>query len=455
MSNLKSLHRMKRQLIVLLALATVASFRVAAEAAYDRAADPHGFLVFMREGGWCWFQNPRAILQGDRLFIGSVQGNGEGPARVGVYDLSQRARLGTALMRNQFDRDDHNAPALHVRPDGSVLAVYALHGRNRSHYHRISDPRDPLLWSGEKEYRHDYPTAGNVTYMNLHKVPREGKLYNFFRGINFNPSFITSTDHGLTWGEPTHFILSELPGRHRPYAVYAGNGRDTVHVSFTDAHPNRFGNSIYYAAFCDGAFHRADGRVIKNLRRDGPLRPSEAERVFAGSGGDAPEGFASAEGSAWASAMALDAMGHPHIAYSLHLSDEDHRFRIASWDGEKWNDREVAFAGHCLYATETSYTGLISFDPNDPAIVVIATDVDPSSGRNVGSLHEVYRATVGPHDDINSVEWERVTKDSPVRNLRPVVVSDGRRRVILWNRGDFRSYVDYQMDTVGIVEDLD
>lgn len=445
---------MRRHLAVLVALAAVASLRVAAEAAYDRAADPHGFTVFMSEGGWCWFQNPRAIIQADQLFIGSVQGNGDGPARVGVYDLNTRRPVGTALMRARFDHDDHNAPVLHVRPDGSVLAVYALHGRNRSHYYRLSDPGNPLHWSGEMEYRHEYPTAGNVTYMNLCEVEREGRLYNFFRGINYNPSFITSTNHGLTWGEPTHFIASEVEGRQRPYALYAGNGRDTVHVCFSDAHPNRFGNSVYYAAFRDGAFRRANGGIIKSLKPDGPLRPREAERVFAGGGGIVREGFASAERSAWPSSIALDAMGNPHIGYSLHLSNEDHRFRIASWDGTGWDDREVAFAGHCLYETETSYTGLISFDPHNPTIVVIATDVNPDTGRDEGGTHEIYRATIGPDEDISSVEWVPLTKNSPVRNLRPLIVSDGRRRVILWNRGDFRSFVDYQMDTVGIIENV-
>jgi hypothetical protein len=445
---------MKTQNILLLALTAALVVRAAAEAHYDRESDRHGFIVFLSEGGWCWFQNPRAVIQDDQLLVGAVQGNGEGPARVGVYDLNARRAAGATVLRARFDRDDHNAPVFHVRPDGSVLVVYALHGRNRSHYYRISDPGNPLKWSEELEYRHDYPSAGNVTYMNLHELRQEGTLYNLFRGIQFNPSFITSTNHGRTWGNPTHFIASELAGRQRPYALYAGNGQDTLHVCFTDAHPNRFGNSIYHAAFRGGAFHRADGGRIKHLGKDGPLRPSEAEVVFDGSGKLAPEGFASAERSAWPCVMTLDTRGHPHIGYSVHLSDADHRFRIASWDGRQWDDREVAHAGQRLYETETSYTGLMALDPNDPTVVVIATDVDPTTGRDTGGSHEIYRATIGPGADVSSLEWIQLTRNSPVRNLRPLIVSDSRRRVILWNRGDFRSFTDYQMDTVGIIEEL-
>ena len=84
--------------------------------------------------------------------------------------------------------------------------------------------------------------------------------------------------------------------------------------------------------------------------------------------------------------------------------------------------------------------------------MVISTDVDPSTGEDRGGLQEIYRAQIGPNDDIKSVEWEPVTKRSPVRNLRPLIVRHLDRRVILWNRGDFKTYSNYQLDTVGLVE---
>ena len=142
------------------------------------------------------------------------------------------------------------------------------------------------------------------------------------------------------------------------------------------------------------------------------------------------------------------------VAYSLHLANEDHRYRIASWDGKHWVDREVAYAGHCLYDTQTSYTGLITLDPGDPATVVISTNVDPRTGRGSGGQHEIYRARIGLGDDIDSVRWQAVTKNSPVRNLRPVIVRDETTRVIAWLRGDYRTYTDYQLDVVGMIEEL-
>lgn len=411
------------------------------------------FTVFMKDGGWCWFQDPRAIIHDKKLFIGSVKGHGSGPALVGIYDLVKKKSLGTVLMQDKFDRDDHNSPVFHVRPDGSVLATYAKHHRDRYHYSRISDPTDPLKWGDEfKHLRTSPKSVDRVTYMNLYDLKKEGKLYNFYRGIDFNPTFVTSTDHGLTWGEPVHFVKSEVNGRHRPYARYAGNGEDTVAVSITDAHPRDYGNSIYYFAFRDGKFYRADGTVIKDLAKDGSLRPSEAELVYKGSGAKGHGKGASAPGSAWTSSIVLDENGFPHIGYSLYLSNDDHRYRIASWDGAKWHDREVAYAGKCLYPSESSYTGLITVDPKDPSMVVISTDVNPATGKDDGGKHEIYRAQIGLKDDVSTIKWDAVTKDSSVRNLRPIILREGIARVVLWNRGRFTTFTDYDLETVGFVE---
>lgn len=438
-----------------IALIAAAAAETGSRARYDRAADDHGFTVFLREGGWCWFQDPRAIIVGDRVLVGGVQGNGSGGARVGIFDLSSRHPIGTVMLHEPFDHDDHNSPVFHARPDGSVLAVYARHHRDFLHRYRVAYPPDFLHWSPEQTYTHDYATAGKITYMNLFAETSTGRLFNFHRGINFNPAFIVSTDLGETWGSPTRFIASELEGRHRPYARYACRDGKSIHVSFTDGHPRRFGNSIYYARFEDGIFHRADGTPIKTLAPDGPLRPSEAERVYRGSGEHRDDHISSAPGAAWTSETAVNAQGQPHLAYTLYLANADNRFRLAAWDGKSWQDREVAHAGRCLYDLEASYTGLIAMDPVDPEVVFISTDVDPTTGEDRGGTHEIYRARIGPHDDITTITWQPVTTDSPVRNLRPLVLRQGNHRVVLWNRGDFVTYLNYQLDTVGLIETVD
>ena len=412
---------------------------------------PDGMITFMKDGGWCWYQDPRAIIKNGKLIVGGVSGQ-NGDVKVSVYDLKAKRDLGTVVLHAKFQRDDHDTPALHARPDGSILAVYAKHSREKIHHYRISDPSDYLKWGPKQRFVHEYTTNAGVSYMNLYFLQKEKLLYNFFRdGQTYNPTFITSSDQGDTWGNRTHFIVDEVDGRQRPYARYLQRDPNTVGVMFTEAHPRNFGNSVYYADFRNGAFFKADGTKIKDLA-DGPLKPSEAERIYQGSATtDKPKGFESVPNSAWTAAGAVDAAGRPHIGYSLYLSNSDHRYRIASWNGKKWIDREIAYAGKCLYTRESSYTGLLALDPADPTRVAISSDVDPNTGEDLGAKHEIYVAKVNAKADVSSIVWKPLTAGSPVRNIRPIVVSGEGYSVLVWLRGPWNTFTDYRSDVVGIV----
>lgn len=406
-------------------------------------------LVFMKDGGWCWYQDPRAIINKGKLIIGGVDGQ-FGNVNLGVFDLKSEKADGQVVLHKNLQVDDHDTPALYARPDGSILAVWAKHANEKIHYYNISSTDDYLSWQEPMEFHHDYDHSTGVTYMNLYYLENDKLLYNFFRdGLNFNPAFMTSVDHGKTWGGRSHFIANDVSGRQRPYARYAQPDENTIGISYTDAHPRQYGNSLYYAQFRDGSFYSVDGQKIKDLK-DGPLRTSDGEKIFTGSETkEKPEGFESVPNSAWTCAMGQDDMGNPHIGYSLYLTNEDHRFRIASWDGKKWNDREIAYAGRCLYYVESSYTGLMAFDPEDPEKVYISTDVNPTTGEFTGGKHEIYAAVIGANDDINSIQWEAITSGSKNRNIRPIVVAGDGYKALLWLAGPWNTFINYDVDVVG------
>ena len=416
----------------------------------DKPATDANVITFMKDGGWCWYQDPRAIIANGRLVLGGIDGQ-NGDVKVSIYDLAEDRDLGTVVLHEGFEADDHNAPALYARPDGSLLAVYSKHAHDHFHYYRISAPDNLLEWGEEKRFEHHYEGGWGITYMNLYYLQDEGLLYNFFRdGKTINPSFITSADHGETWGNRTHLITDEL-GWDRPYARYLQVDENTVGISFTDAHPRQYGNNLYYAAFRSGAFYRADGKKIKDLGA-GPLKPSEAELIYRGSETKKkPSGCESVPDSAWCCAMASDAAGRPHLGYTLYLKNDDHRYRIASWNGKRWVDREIAYAGTCLYPAESSYTGLIALDPADPSRMAISTDVDPKSGKALAGKHEIYAAVVGEDDSIHSIRWKAVTQASDAANIRPIILSDGGYKVLVWLRGAYKTYTDYKCDAVGMV----
>lgn len=407
--------------------------------------------TFMKNGGWCWYQDPRVLINNGKLIIGGVDGQ-NGDVRLGVFDLVSKKIEGAVVLHDKFQKDDHDVPALYVRPDGSLLAMWAKHANEKIHYYNSSSPTDYLKWGDRKEFHHNYEHKTGVTYMNLYYLENEDLLYNFFRdGLNFNPTYMTSKDQGETWGNRTHFIANDVGGRQRPYTRYAQIDKNTIGISYTDGHPRQYGNSLYYAVFKEGTFYTIDGAKIKDLS-DGPLHTSDGEKIYTGSETkEKPVDCESVPNSAWTCAMGKDAKNNPRIGYSLYLNNNDHRFRIASWDGEEWNDREIAYAGKCLYTKESSYTGLMAFDPEDPTKVYISTDVDPTTGEDLEGTHEIYVATIGATDSISTIKWDAITTNSEYRNIRPIVVANNGYKALVWLSGPWNTYKDYDVDVKGII----
>ena len=147
-------------------------------------------------------------------------------------------------------------------------------------------------------------------------------------------------------------------------------------------------------------------------------------------------------------------MGNPHIGYTLYLDDDDHRYRLASWDGSQWHNREIAMGGKCLYPRESSYTGLVTIDPVDLRRIYISTDVHPTTGKDSGGTHEIYTAQVELDDDIATIEWQPLTTNSPDRNIRPIVAIGDGYRAVLWLSGPWSTYTDYESNVVGFIEKL-
>jgi hypothetical protein len=419
------------------------------------AAHPGHTVVLNDDAGWCWFQDERALVQAGQLVLGTVACGRYDRARRGdievtSYDLATGRRSRQTLHKN-FQADDHSAPALLVRPDGRLLAVYTRHGRDDHVHSRLSTrPGDAGSWEAERVF---VPGAGSrVTYSNLHRLAREnegrGRVYNFFRGYQarFKPSWMFSDDDGATW--KVGGLLIDFPAkvRHRPYVKYASDGLDTIHFLFTEGHPRDYDNSIYHAYYRAGVMYRSDGTAIGKLS-DGPIRPEQATRVFTGDRNNV----------AWTQDLHLDGDGRPYAVYSVQKDSAglppgrggtDHRYRYARWDGRRWHDQEIAHAGARLYPGEDDYTGGICLHPNDPDTVFLSANVDPATGKRLpGGHYEIFqgqRAAGG-----KTWRWTAVTAGSSVDNIRPVVPSwkDGPT-ALLWLRGKFPRFTRYELEVV-------
>jgi len=410
-------------------------------------------IVFNDNGGWCWFQDERVIVRDGALLIGSVadaSGSGgsqrDGNIELAVFDITRGVGSIHVLAPGLRPADDHNSPALLALPDGRTLAVYSQHGEDRLMRWRIAAAGDPANWG--PEYTADL--GAGVTYSNVFRLAAEsGRLYDFHRGRGYDPNIAVSTDGGNTWRYFAQLLKNpnDPENRIRPYLKYASNGRDAIHFIASEAHPQQsVTTSLFHGILREGTVHRTDGSTVRELKA-GPADPASLTRVFAGDAGH----------RAWPSDLQLDETGNPVAVYSVHLSDEDHRYRYARWDGKRWSDNQMAFAGTRLYRGEEHYTGLASIDPNRQNIVYISADVDPATGRPLASAgdgkrhYEVFKGIT--RNGGISWRWTPITRDSTVDNIRPTVPAwDGKRTAVLWLRGTYTSYTDYDLDVVGLIE---
>ncbi|HWR51115.1 MAG TPA: BNR-4 repeat-containing protein [Bryobacteraceae bacterium] len=441
----------------------LACFAAAALAA--SAADAGRKVVLNDDGGWCWFEDERVVVDRGKLIIGSVAMGTKDPARRGnievtVHDIASGVTSVHVLNRPASDverkrwADDHNSPALVARPDGRILAMYAMHGPEEKIYYRVSGVHDAASWGEEKIF---VPSpSSRVTYSNLHLLANEnggrGRIYDFFRGLNnsFKPSYAWSDDFGETWQAGNVFINVPARIRHRPYVKYASNARDTVHIAYTEGHPRNFDNSVYHVFYRDGELRRSDGTPIRAMP-EGLKSPDEGTLVFRGD----------ANNVAWTSDLHIDGQGRPYMAFSVQkdsggLPDrqagEDHRYRYARWTGKAWESEEIAYAGSKLYPGEDDYTGNVALDPHDPDTVYISTNADPVTGKAL-----ISRADGQRHWEIFKGRrraarwtWTPVTRDSSMDNIRPIVpIWTGKQFALLWLRGKMRAYTDYAFEIVG------
>jgi hypothetical protein len=175
---------------------------------------------------------------------------------------------------------------------------------------------------------------------------------------------------------------------------------------------------MYYE---DGAFHRADGSVIKTMDQI-PVNASEAEKLY-----DCNTGNASA--SVWD--IALDENGYPVIVWVKYVTWEDHRYNYIRWDGSRWNNHELIASGGSM-GGEGGFSGGLTLDHNDPNVVVMS--------RVKSGQFEIEKWTTS--DGGETWDKEEITANSAKKNTRPYVprgYTAGNGNIV-WLYGDYTHY---------------
>ncbi|MGN9812808.1 BNR-4 repeat-containing protein [Micromonospora sp. BQ11] len=390
-----------------------------------QAAGPVPRTELASSGAWCWFADPRGVYYHGthrRTYLGFITSNGE--IRVAMYDHATGHRT-TSVVTTGFQIDDHNNPAIVIRPDRRVVVFWSAHGGSAMYYRRSAKPEDVSAWEPIKQVPTNTAGGYGYTYPNPVQLSGENnRLYLFWRGGDFNPAYST-TNGGDQWTTATRLISS--PG-HRPYLKVAANGRDTIHFAFTEAHPRNLRTSIYYMYYRAGSLYRADGTRIGPMGT--AVTPAQATKVY-----DA----ATHGAKAWVHDIAIDSSGHPVITYATFPTDADHRYRYARWTGTGWFDRELTAAGGTISGdpAEPNYSGGITLDHDDPSVVLMSRQVD--------GVFEIERWTTP--DGGTSWSTEALTSGSTEPNMRPFSpwgLPRGSALDVVWMAGDYPSYTRYR-----------
>lgn len=382
------------------------------------------------DGAWSWFADPRAVhvdRTHRRTYIGWV--DQQGSVRVLHHDHATGGEA-SAVLHSHLQVDDHANPALLVRPDGHVLAFYSAHDGPGMHYRRSKHPEDAGSWEAEQTLPTNSPGSLGYTYPNPVQLADEAdRIYLFWRGGNWNPTFATRESGNAPWSTARTFVSA--PGE-RPYVKVASDDVASIHFAFTEGHPRDVLTGIVHAVYHGGAFHRSDGSVIAPVGGP-PFTAGQATRVY--------DPHASGV-RAWVHDIALDSAGRPVIVYARLLSAHDHRYEYARWTGSAWVRHPIVAAGPTIAGDghEGYYSGGITFDHEDTSVVWLS--------RKVGSQFEVekWRTPDG------GASWSHrvITSGSPVPNVRPIATRGphGGTHDLLWMRGAYPNYAHYETSIV-------
>lgn len=384
---------------------------------------------------WTWYNDPRAVRYGDSTYWGGV--TSAGTVRAFQFNHSTGV-FKTFDLDVALEVDDHDNPAFLRLASGKIVAMWSKH--NGASYYKISTNADDISAWGSRITL----SADVHSYINLYKMA-DGVIWLFYRGTfpaNGEPYFRTTNDTDIltnTWSTGAQFIEN---GSERPYMKYRSDGDHTVHMGFTDGHPDALVNTNIYYARLDtdtGTFYKADGTVI-----------GTTASAWLVSAGDKVWDSATGGGKAWIWEVGYDRNNYPVLVYTQYPGASGYtvpeiKYRYARWTGTAWEDHEIRDAGGALY-----YNGA---DPSNPLVSspyyacgVTLDHLDPSRvylSYNTGDNTDCENMVEYTTED-NGVTWTTRSILTTGNNARPFVVLGNTTETWLsWWEGTYPSYINY------------
>ncbi len=413
--------------------------------AQDSLLTSRHYQTLTEDGAWCWFSDPRSVyVQGNQKQIITGWVSKSGNIVVSSMNIVTGKTLEKVLHTN-FNKDDHANPSFLILPDKRLMIFYSSHSTpgNKIFHLTTQNPEDITEWGDAEAITTNTIGTSSFCYTNPVMLSAENnRIYLFWRGGNYKPTFSFTDDFGKTWANAETLVQSENIDLIRPYMKVASNGIDEIHFAFTEGHPrNEPLNSIYYMKYKKGKFFKADGTQIGEMQRL-PIKHELTDIVY-----NAQQNY-SATGNgvrAWIWDVAFESNGNPVLAYTLLPEETLHKYFYARFNGKSWDNYFISNAGKSFprlkltkeqREPEPHYSGGIYLDHQNPANLYLS-----KPGKDV---FEIFKYTT---NDFGKT-WSSIqlTNNSLKDNVRPYVVRFAPENIfprVMWMHGDYEHYTNF------------
>lgn len=275
------------------------------------------------EGAWTWFNDPRAIVVGDTLLVGSASSDGSINVATVRNGLWNRQQIG-----HPRKPDDHDNPAFLEMPDGRVLAFYTRH---HGWDYMVAEAGPDLVF-GKAVNIAPQLGRGRFTYANPVRTGQGVAL--FYRCGEQREWTICRSDsrNGRKWTTGKPLLAS---GGERPYFKLTKSG-GRIDFVVTDGHPAEVNpNAVRH-------FYTTGGRYFDSFGNDLGPPPLDLSRLTK----------IADHGWLWDIKPGL-------IAYTTF-----DQYHLARWNNG-WRSEPVADAGPALYPEQAFYRGGIAIGGAD------------------------------------------------------------------------------------------
>lgn len=381
------------------------------------------YKTLSNDGAWCWFSDPRAVSLNSKIYTGWVSKNGS----IMVASYNEKTRETNEVnISSHFNKDDHANPSFLILPDKRIMVFFSSHSRlgngeevPATTYAISKNPEDITSWETQQKITDNIDGPMGFCYTNPIMLSKEkNRIYLFWRGGNWKPTFCYTDNFGKTWSKSATLLTSTTTGFNRPYIKISSNGKDDIHFAFTDGHPrNEPLNSIYYFKYKKGKFYKANGTIIGDLNNL-PVKKEFCDIVY-----NAAESYKKTAFGvrSWIWDVAVDTNGNPTMVYTQLPEETTHHYYYAKWNGKSWMNSKISNAGSAFPRFERKkesrdpephYSGGISLDHENTNIVYYS--------KPVNDIFEIFKATTTNHGKT----WSHtaITTNSKKDNVRPFAV---------------------------------